>query len=79
MKKTSESAQKYTIMAIMKVIEIMADSPKSWEDASAKAIKKASKTLKGITSAWVQDQSMVVEDGVVTSYRVTLKVTFEIK
>ena len=66
-------------MAIMKVIEIMGDSPKSWEDASAKAIKKASKSVKGIASAWVQDQSMVIKDGVVTGYRVTLKVTFEVK
>ena len=66
-------------MAIMKVIEIMGDSPKSWEDASAKAIKKASKSVKGIASAWVQDQSMVIKDAVVTGYRVTLKVTFEVK
>jgi len=66
-------------MAVMKVIEIMGDSPKSWEDASAKAIKRASKSIKGIRSAWVQDQSMVVENGIVTRFRVTLKLTFTVK
>lgn len=65
-------------MTVLKVIEIMADSKKSWEDATASGIKKASKSLKNIRSAWVKDQSVGVKDGKVTSYRVTLKVTFEV-
>ncbi|HHM20453.1 MAG TPA: dodecin domain-containing protein [Bacteroidetes bacterium] len=65
-------------MAVMKVIEIMADSPKSWEDATARGIKKASKSLKNIKSAWVQSQSVTVKNGKVTSYRVNLKLTFEV-
>lgn len=66
-------------MSVLKVVEIMSNSPKSWEDASAKAIKKASKSINGIKSAWVQDQSLAVENGKVTEYRVTLKITFEVK
>ncbi len=66
-------------MAVLKVIELMANSKKSWEDATAKAVKKASKTIKGIRSAYVQDQSVVVENGEVKEYRVILKVTFEVK
>lgn len=66
-------------MSVLKVVEIMSDSPKSWEDASAKAIKKASKSINGIKSAWVKDQSIQVTDGKVTEYRVTLKITFEVK
>jgi len=66
-------------MSVMKVIEIMSDSPKSWEDATAKGIVKASKSIKGIKSAWVQDQSVTVKDGKVTSYRVSLKLSFEVK
>jgi len=66
-------------MAVIKVIELMANSSKSWEDATQKAIKKASKTVKGIRSAYVKDQSVVVKGGEVTEYRVTLKVSFEIK
>lgn len=66
-------------MAIMKVIEVLANSPKSWEDASAKAIKKASKSIKNIKSAYVQEQSLVVKGNKVSEYRVNLKVTFEVK
>jgi len=42
-------------------------------------IKNASKSVKGIKSAFVQSQSCVVNDGEVTEYRVNLKVTFEVK
>jgi flavin-binding protein dodecin len=66
-------------MATMKVIELLANSTKSWEDAVAGAVKEASKTLKGITSVYVQDQSAVVKNGKVTEYRVNLKVTFEVR
>lgn len=63
---------------VMKVIEILSDSPKSWEDATAKGIKKAAKSLKNIKSAWVKDQSVVVKGGKVVSYRINLKVTFQV-
>ena len=66
-------------MAILKVIEILSESEKSWEDATAKGIKKASESLKGIRSAFVQSQSVTVKDGAVNAYRVNLKVTFEVK
>jgi len=66
-------------MAVIKVIELMASSKKSWEDATAKAVKKASKSISGIKSAYVQDQSVVVKNGEVSEYRVNLKVTFEVK
>ena len=65
-------------MAVLKVIELMADSPKSWEDATQRAIKKASKSLKNIRSAWVQDQSVVVEKGKVVAYRICVKITFAV-
>jgi len=63
-------------MSVAKVSEIIASSKESFEDAVAKGVKRASKTLKGVTSAWVQDQQVVVEDGKITEYRVNLKVTF---
>ncbi|CAM1359097.1 MULTISPECIES: dodecin family protein [Tenacibaculum] len=66
-------------MAVMKVIEILANSEKSWEDATKKAIKQASKSVKGIKSAFVQSQSVVVNNDEVTEFRVNLKVTFEVK
>ena len=54
-------------------------SKNGFDDAVAKGIKRASKTLKGVTGAWVQDQQVVVKDGEVTEYRVNLKVTFILK
>ena len=65
-------------MAVLKVIEIMASSEKSWEDAVKNAVATANKTLKGIRSAYVQDQSVVVKDGVVSEFRVTCKIAFEV-
>ena len=65
-------------MAVIKVIEIMADSDKSWQDATENGLRKASKSIKNIRSAWVQDQSVTVRDGEITSYRVNLKVSFEV-
>ncbi len=63
----------------MKVIELMSSSEKSWEDASKKAVTEASKSVKNIRSVWVKDQSLSVKDGEVSSFRVTLKVTFEVE
>ncbi len=66
-------------MAIIKVIEVLANSEKSWEDATKKAVKQAGKSVKNIRSAWVADQSVVVKDNEVTEFRVSLKISFEIE
>ncbi len=63
-------------MSVAKVTEIIASSPKSFDDAVAQGVARASKTLKNVESAWVQNQSVTVKDGNVTEYRVNLKVTF---
>jgi dodecin len=70
--------KKQKFMAVLKVIEILASSPKSWEDATAVGVAKASKTIKGIKSAYVQSQSVVIDEGNVTEYRVNLKLSFEV-
>jgi dodecin len=66
-------------MAIMKVIEIMADSEKSWSDAANNAVIKASRTIKKIKTVWVKDQSATVKGGKIVNYRVTVKLTFELE
>jgi len=66
-------------MAVMKVIEVLSNSSSSWEDATEKAVKKASKSVKGIKSVFVQSQSAVVDGDEVKEYRVNLKLTFEVK
>lgn len=65
-------------MAVLKVIEVLANSEKSWEDATKKAVKQAAKSLKNIRSVYVQEQSASVKDGEVSDFRVNVKITFEI-
>jgi flavin-binding protein dodecin len=68
-----------TVMSIAKVTEIIAESTEGFDDAVRVGIKRATKTLENVTSAWVQDQTVKVEDGKIIEYRVHLKVTFVLK
>ncbi len=63
-------------MSVAKVIEISSESPVSFEKAISEGIERALKTVHNIKSAWVKSQSVVVEGGKITEYRVDLKVTF---
>lgn len=63
-------------MSVARVTELVASSTESFEAAVKEGIARASKTLRNVKGAWVQDQKVVVEDGQVTEYRVSLKVTF---
>lgn len=66
-------------MAVLKVIEILANSDKGWEDAARNAVAEASKTVKNIRSVYIHDQSATVKDGKINDYRVNVKITFEVK
>jgi flavin-binding protein dodecin len=63
-------------MSVAKVTEISSTSNESFEDAIRSGIKRASKTLKNVTGAWIQEQKIDIEKGRITSYRVNMKVTF---
>jgi flavin-binding protein dodecin len=66
-------------MSVLKVIEIMANSPESWEDAAQKAVDEATKSVKNIQSVWVKDQSCHVENGKIKQFRVNVKITFTVE
>lgn len=66
-------------MAVLKVIEVLSNSEKSWEHATRKAVKHASKSVKNIRSVYVQDQSANIKNNEVTEFRVNLKITFEVE
>lgn len=66
-------------MGILKVIEVLASSTKGWEDAAAQAVTEASKSLRGIKSVNITNQSAVVENGKIVEYRVNCKMSFEIE
>ena len=64
-------------MSVVKVTEIIASSPKSFDDAIAVGIARAHKRLTQLKSAWVQNQQIKVNDqGKITEYRVQLKISF---
>lgn len=65
-------------MSVLKVIEVLASSPESWEDAAKKAVAKASETIRGIRSVYIREQSAVVNDGKITEFRVNVKITFDV-
>lgn len=65
-------------MAVLKVIEIMADSQNSWQEAVENAVKEAAKTVKNIKSVWIKDQDAIVQNGKITQYRVITKITFAV-
>jgi flavin-binding protein dodecin len=66
-------------MAIMKSEQILAESSKSFEDAIEVAVARFSKTVRNLKSANVNNQSCVIKDGKIKSYRVNLQLTFEVE
>jgi flavin-binding protein dodecin len=65
-------------MAIVKVIEVIATSEKSFDDAVKQAVKETSKTIRNIDSVWVKDMKVHVKDGKIKSYGVICKVSFRV-
>ena len=63
---------------VLKVIELLAQSEKSWEDAAKAAVNEASQTLRNIRSIYIKDFKAVVEAGKITQYRVNGKVSFDL-
>ncbi|MEX0826684.1 MAG: dodecin family protein [Acidimicrobiia bacterium] len=63
-------------MSVAKVIEITAQSSDGFEAAIAEGIAKASESVKNIRHAWVKDHEVHISDGKVTTWRVSLKITF---
>ena len=66
-------------MAIHKVIEVISQSEKSWEDAAQSAVTDAGKTVDQIKSIWVKNFEAVVKDNKIVEYRVNANITFEVK
>lgn len=63
-------------MSVARVTEITAASKKGFDDAIKIGVERASKTLKNVEGAWVQDQKVVVKNGKIVEFRVNMKVTF---
>ena len=64
------------IMAVVKVIEILAQSNKSWEDAAQSALAEVTKTVRGVQSIYIKELQATVENGRIAQYRINAKISF---
>jgi len=62
--------------SMLKVIEVIAESDKSWDDAAAKAVAQASKTVKGIKSIYIKDMQAKVDNNKIVKYRINANISF---
>ena len=65
-------------MAVIKVIEVLGTSEKSWEEAAEKALKGANKSVRNITGLDIVSQTAKVKDGKIAEYHTTCKVAFKV-
>lgn len=65
-------------MSVVKVIEVLAQSDESWEDAVQQALDEASETVRNIQSIYVKDFQVIVEDQEIAHYRVNTKISFKV-
>jgi dodecin len=63
-------------MAVVKVIEILAESAESWEAAARVAVDEAAKTIRNIQNVYIESLKAIVEDNKIVRYRVDAKITF---
>lgn len=63
-------------MTMLKVIEVLAESNKSWEDAAQQAVTNASKSVRNVKSIWIENFEATVENGKLKNYRVNAKISF---
>jgi hypothetical protein len=61
---------------MLKVIEVLAESNKSWEDAAQQAVANADKSLRNVRSIYIENFQATVENGRISSYRVNAKISF---
>jgi flavin-binding protein dodecin len=66
-------------MAIVKIIELVGSSPKSWEDATKNALAEAAKTIKNIKSIYVKRCNAKVENNKIVEYRAVVKIAFVVE
>lgn len=64
---------------VVKVIEVLAQSGKSWEDAAKVAVDEATRTLRHVRSIYIKDFEAKVENGKISEYRVTAKISFDLE
>lgn len=65
--------------SVVKVIEIIAQSEKGFDDAVRNAVKEAAKTVNDIRSVWVDNFSCTVKGDKIQEYRINAKISFVVE
>ncbi len=63
-------------MSAVKVIDVLSESNKSWEDAAQNTVKEAAKSLRGIRSVYLENLNAEVKSDQIKNYRVNCKINF---
>ena len=66
-------------MTMLKVLEVLAQSDKSWEDAAQNAVNEAGKSVRGISSIYIKELEATVDDGKISQYRINAKISFTLE
>jgi flavin-binding protein dodecin len=66
-------------MTTLKVIEVLSQSDKSWEDAAQNAVNDAAKSVRGIKSIYIKELEGTVENNRMTQYRINAKISFMVE
>jgi flavin-binding protein dodecin len=66
-------------MAIVKVIELLAESKDGWEAAAQEAVMEAAKTVRNIKSVYIKEFQAIVEDNEIVTYRANAKISFVVQ
>jgi len=61
---------------MLKVIEVLAESEKSWEDAAKNAVEQAGKSVRNVKSIYIENFEAQVKDDKITNYRINAKISF---
>lgn len=66
-------------MTMLKVIEVLAESEASWEDAARRAVAEAHETVRHVRSIYIENLQATVENGRIARFRVNAKITFALE
>lgn len=66
-------------MSVVKVIEVLAQSEKSFEDAVQTALREASRSVRNIKSIYVKDMQAIVDGDRIAEWRVNTKISFALE
>lgn len=66
-------------MSVVKILEVLSQSEKSWEHAADLALEQASKSVRNIKSIYIKDLQGIVKDGKISQYRINAKISFEVE